>query len=350
MSPQDHPGRSGEDKPEGLSKYLKRMRTALRPRSSSKRQSVAPVEAAIASSSKAATPAATAPTAPPRQSTAAPEPADYSILQQVKARALFAKYGLTLEPGEWKSPTDLQLTRVTKPIRMRVRRTCHRCDTTFGPDKVCVNCQHPRCKRCPRFPPGRELPEGEPQPQPQPQHPPLPKNKLPELWARQRGVPGFTPHLRFTGNPAAPLAMASRSGGQDFVRKPIRQRVHRICHACGTAFAGGSKECATCKHPRCKRCPRTPIHEDRYPNGYPGDVDPPRLKPERTFKKSRRRVHYICHVCSTSYNEGAQSCGKCGQAKCAETIRIPPKKVKREPDPDILQRVETKIAALQIKE
>lgn len=41
MSPQDNPGRPEGEKPEGLSKYLKRMKTALRPRSGSKRQSVA---------------------------------------------------------------------------------------------------------------------------------------------------------------------------------------------------------------------------------------------------------------------------------------------------------------------
>lgn len=41
MSPQDNPGRPEGDKPEGLSKYLKRMKTVLRPRSGSKRQSVA---------------------------------------------------------------------------------------------------------------------------------------------------------------------------------------------------------------------------------------------------------------------------------------------------------------------
>jgi len=39
MAPQD-PGRP-DDKPEGLSKYIKRMKTVLRPRSGSKRQSIA---------------------------------------------------------------------------------------------------------------------------------------------------------------------------------------------------------------------------------------------------------------------------------------------------------------------
>lgn len=241
---------------------------------------------------------------------------DYSALQQEKARALFTKYGLTLEPGEWKSPADLQLTRVTKPIRMRVRRTCHRCETTFGPDKVCVNCQHPRCKKCPRTPAARERDPNE--------APPIPKTKIPEIRARARGETNLSPLLRYTGNPAAPLVMTSRTGGQDLVRKPVRQRVRRDCHACGTVFASGSKECATCRHVRCKKCPREPVKLEKYPDGYPGDADPPvRVKPDRTYKKPRRRVHYLCHVCETEYNEGVHTCSKCGQAKCAETIRIP---------------------------
>jgi hypothetical protein len=52
MSPQDTAGRPSEDKPEGFSKYIKRMKTVLRARSSSKRQSVvATPEPAEASSS-----------------------------------------------------------------------------------------------------------------------------------------------------------------------------------------------------------------------------------------------------------------------------------------------------------
>lgn len=300
--------------------------------------------------------------APVRHSTAVPEPAmrtDYSAVQQEKARALFAKYGLTLEPGEWKSPTDLQLTRVTKPIRMRVHRTCHRCQTTFGPDKVCVNCQHLRCKKCPRFPPAHEKDD---------EHPRIPKPKIPEIRARQLGALPISQHLRLTGNPLSPLAMTSRSGGPDLVRKTVRQRVRRICHSCDTMFSPGSKQCEVCRHVRCKRCPREPPKLDKYPDGYPGDVEPPiLLKPDRTFKKPRRRVHYICHVCTSGYNDGANTCGKCGQAKCAETIRIPyvptildslltpdmlipsrPKKIKREPDPDVVRSLEEKLVALQV--
>ena len=45
--------RPGEEKPEGFSKYLKRMKTVLRPRSTSKRHSHAAPETAAAAPSEA---------------------------------------------------------------------------------------------------------------------------------------------------------------------------------------------------------------------------------------------------------------------------------------------------------
>ncbi|KAJ5893622.1 hypothetical protein N7495_005313 [Penicillium taxi] len=330
MSPQDNSPEG--NKPEGLSKYLKRMKTVLRTRSSSKRQSATPLE-----TTKTTTPTpATNPTAEPAKLTS-----DYSAAQRDKASVLFAKYGLTLEPGEWKSPTDLPLARVTKPVRMRVRRTCHRCDTTFGPNKICINCQHPRCKKCPRFPTERTKDPAEPK---------VPKAKISELLARGNG--GHTSHLRLSkDDPAAPLKLSSRTGGPDFIRKEVRHRTRRSCHACGVGFASGEKQCFSCNHVRCKKCPREPAKLEKYPDGYPGDFDPPKpVKADRVYKKARCRVHYICHVCSSHFNDDAKSCGKCGQAKCAETIRIPPKKIKREPDPEVLRQVEEKLAALVIGE
>ncbi|KAJ9644612.1 hypothetical protein H2199_003575 [Coniosporium tulheliwenetii] len=77
-----------------------------------------------------------------------------SALQQERARALFAKYGLTLEDHEWitTGSSAVNSERVEKPIRMRVRRQCHRCQANFGHDKVCVKCEHKRCKKCPSYP------------------------------------------------------------------------------------------------------------------------------------------------------------------------------------------------------
>lgn len=42
---------------------------------------------------------------------------------------------------------------VRKPLRQRVRRTCHSCSTVFTErDRICTNCQHACCTDCPRFP------------------------------------------------------------------------------------------------------------------------------------------------------------------------------------------------------
>lgn len=341
MAPQNTTAGSGEDKPEGLSKYLRRMKTVLRPRSGNKRQSVATLPDAAGPSTTATPPAPTAVSRP--ADTERPMPTDSSVIQQERTRALLAKYGLSLEPDEWKSPTDLQQpTRVNKPIRMRVRRTCHRCQTTFGPDKVCTNCQHPRCKQCPRSPSPQEKDA---------EHLHIPKLKVLEIRSRHPTASiGLHTHLKLTVDPHAPLTLPSRTGGQDLVHKSVLQRVRRTCHCCNEAFTPGSKECQSCKHLRCKLCPREPPKPDKYPNGYPGDVEPPRLIPNRTYKKPRARVHYICHVCETSYNPGANTCSKCGVGKCAETTRIPPRKTIPDPDPDVLRRVEEKIGLLKIND
>lgn len=42
--------------------------------------------------------------------------------------------------------------RVLKEIRMRVHRNCHKCDTPYGSEKICVKCGHKKCKACPRYP------------------------------------------------------------------------------------------------------------------------------------------------------------------------------------------------------
>ncbi|KAJ5492393.1 Zinc finger FYVE/PHD-type [Penicillium expansum] len=344
MAQDDHP----EERPEGFSKYLKRMKTVLRPRSMSKRQSITP---AVVAPAETTAPKATSPPATVSAPVSAPAPAqelsptgpvmitNYSTTQQEKARTLFAKYGLTVNTLDWKTPPDLQLTRVTKPIRMRVHRTCHRCETTFGAEKVCINCQHTRCTKCPRYPAARNK-DGEASTR---------KLKLPETYVHQPHLFPRTSHLKLSTAKEISLKMPSPTGGQDFVRRPVRQRVHRQCHLCASPFALGSKECPSCSHVRCKICPRDPAKLDKYPDGYPGDAHPPKPIPERTFKKPRRRVHYECHVCETGFQVNSNTCLKCGQVKCAETKRIPPKKVKPEISPEVLKSMEEKLAAMVLE-
>ncbi|KAL4889449.1 hypothetical protein BDV59DRAFT_186549 [Aspergillus ambiguus] len=335
MSSQQDPSQPGDDN--GLSKYIKRMRTVLKRTSTSKSASSSTAqETPTESASKPTTtpkpaPTASAPVKKPVRKLP-PEPTvltHWSAIQEERARALFAKYGMTLEPGEWKSSPDMTVKRVTKPIRMRVRRTCHRCQTTFGPDRVCVNCQHVRCKKCPRHPPAKSQTQTE--------------TALHALLAQGKTAPAVPPKVR---EPA--LTIPSRTGGQDLFRKPVRQRIRRTCHRCHTTFAAGATECASCHHIRCKICPRDPPKLHKYPDGYPGDVDPPAELPARTFKKPRQRVRYTCHQCSTLYKAGVKTCATCGQERGPETIRDPPKKRKPEADPEVVKRVEERLAGLTL--
>lgn len=79
--------------------------------------------------------------APPRMSTAE------------RAQELFKKHGLDISSVDWPLSKVPQGERVQKEIRMRVHRTCHRCGTTYtGADKVCCECSHRRCTKCPRNP------------------------------------------------------------------------------------------------------------------------------------------------------------------------------------------------------
>ena len=156
-----------------------------------------------------------------------------SAIQEEKAKLLFAKYGLTLEPGEWTTPTMNGAPRVEKSVRMRIHRTCHRCQTSFGSDRICSNCQHTRCKKCPRSP-----------------KPKVPKGK--GFYAGGILIDGDKQKA------GEAITMPHRSTGKEMARKVPTQRVRRTCHECQTLFAGKTKDCPNCSHKRCPKCPRDP--------------------------------------------------------------------------------------------
>ena len=124
-----------------------------------------------------------------------------------RARELFKKYDFEIDESEWKAdearaakPTE----RVQKTIRMRVRYTCHTCNTTFGHDKVCLSCQHPKCTKCIRYPPRK------------------PKGKKKKT------------------APAAPIESTQNNS--------------YACHECQSGFEIGVEECPNCRHKICERC------------------------------------------------------------------------------------------------
>lgn len=169
-----------------------------------------------------------------------------NAIQEEKARAVFVKYGFKLEPGEWTSPTSGDAERVEKIVRIRIRRTCHRCNIPFGADKVCVSCQHTRCKKCPRYPPKR------------------PK----DFRGKRAKGPPIAVDENFKGTAASaigPLTILQRPTEKELFRREPVQRARRLCHLCDTPFDGRALACEKCNHQRCPECPRDPyVLESMY--------------------------------------------------------------------------------------
>ena len=168
--------------------------------------------------------------------------AQYLKQREEKARALFTKYGMTLAAEEWTSPSSGKTQWIEKKIVMRVHRQCHRCQTTFGREKICNQCQHTRCKSCPRWPI--------------------------KISAESAGPSGYEVDYSVLIDPLHALRGSNANirnltqqtkSGREAVRKHPTQRVRRTCHRCSTLFSGkAATVCSNCQHSRCPQCPRDP--------------------------------------------------------------------------------------------
>jgi hypothetical protein len=173
-----------------------------------------------------------------------PEPPLQAILrskaQSERLRKMTRQYNLSI-PDElltYCSPPK-ERVRVHRPARMRVHRSCHRCNTSFGEARVCTGCSHRVCTLC----------ESTPR-----------QNFSPHAWdpatadlATDMEVDDFQAIQQ-----QVILTRANRTSSQPLVRKELRQRVRRTCHACSRMFAAGTKTCAACQHVCCVECPRSP--------------------------------------------------------------------------------------------
>ncbi|ORY18385.1 hypothetical protein BCR34DRAFT_654416 [Clohesyomyces aquaticus] len=332
-----------EERRSGLGKYVKRMSSVFKREKPSKKSSVAsstpatpstptfatakeeptkeettaapavpaPSTATPASPAAPAAPAAPAvpTTAPAAETEAVPaQPVTRQVnraaLQHERAKALCAKYGLTLELTNWIAPpaAPVNVQRVEKPIRMRVHRSCHHCGTTYGSDKVCAKCDHKRCKKCPRYP------------------------KKPSAGDEAREVqPTDRPRKKKA------LTVTSKAGGE-LVYQPVKQRVRRTCHKCQTLFIPPtSTVCESCRHVRCTKCPREPAKLSKWPNGYPGDAEPDsetevEREPDmskRVWRKPRTRVRWECEECHRMFIDSSAQCQGCGHERCDKCVRKP---------------------------
>jgi hypothetical protein len=230
---------------------------------------------------------------------------DRHVMQQERARALFAKYGLTLETHDWiTAPAPMPMVqRVEKSIRMRVHRSCHHCGTIYGAEKVCLHCEHTRCKKCPRYPKRRPTAAEQE------------KEKATNEKSKKRRV----------------LTVTTRAG-DELAYQPPKQRVRRTCHKCENVFVPSTATiCEKCRHIRCTKCPREPAKLQKWPIGYPGDVEADSdsevekqlEKFRRTWRKPRSRVRWECEKCHASFIHGSPLCPGCGHERCDKCTRSP---------------------------
>jgi len=286
---------AGAKKEDGLDRLVKRMKTVFRRKKSKPDTTSTAAPAAGGSGTPAPAASAEKPTtatATEVPATAQKRPENRIATQRERAQALFAKYGLELRDDEWIVSTVSPMERVEKPIRMRVRRQCHKCQTTFGADKACSNCNHHKCKDCPRIPPKKNKNKG--------------KATIAAAAVDADKAKAKRKEQQYT------LTIPSKTGGQDLVRKPLKQRTRRFCHKCNTIFLRNATECSECQHVRCKRCPRDPAKSKKWPDGYPGDVDPE-------------------------------------SDETADPAPIPPKEQEKETSPGLMKSVQDKIANLGIQ-
>lgn len=165
-----------------------------------------------------------------------------------RAKRLGERYGLELDLNDFFSvdPNETVL-RVDKPIRMRVRCICHKCDTMFTTKNACAKCHHIRCDKCLRYPPKH-----------------IQDDIIASLQRMEAALETNKENAHvivadsFWGDRSIELKRPSKTGGQDLVHRKPRQRIRRTCHECRSFFASGCKKCEQCGHVRCTDCPRDP--------------------------------------------------------------------------------------------
>ncbi|KAJ4300214.1 hypothetical protein N0V88_002884 [Collariella sp. IMI 366227] len=321
------PAPKEEKEKKGFGKVLMRMKTVLKKATdSSRRHSTISAKGASSTTTPAKTEtkeSSAKAAAPPAKPTVEATKVPRAQIYKERAEKLGELYGLELKPSEWHS-TEGHALRVEKPIRMRVHRKCHLCNSSFGLNKECTNCKHQRCKQCPRIPAKRTEAEKEESR----------KKRAAIIKERAENAP-----IAVDWNPNPKeivLTRPAKKNGQDLVYRKTRQRIRRVCCQCEKLFIG-SKTCQGCQHVCCTDCTRDPCKKEKYPYGYPGDAPGAKTR------------HYKCGTCNHSFSIPATApvaCTKCSSAKCDREM---PRKVEPEPDPEVLKSIQARMEALSLK-
>jgi hypothetical protein len=162
-----------------------------------------------------------------------------SQAQMERLRKVTERYNLPM-PREYVTcyGPEKEQNRVHRPTRMRIHRSCHRCNTMFRGSKICARCEHRACVLCQATPRPRYI-----------SWDPVVDDPL-AVDLEADDYHGLQEQLV--------ISRANRTSSQHLVRKELRQRVRRTCHSCQTLFTSKNKICTNCQHVCCTECPRFP--------------------------------------------------------------------------------------------
>ena len=234
--------------------------------------------------------------------------------QDRRGAALFAKYGLDLPERPWPQSPERSRQRVERPVRMRVRWTCHQCQTGMGADRRCPKCRHRHCQQCSRYPPRKEHPDRS--------HPaakdPAPKHDPDSVAGNRHAEPAQPQALPNSRHRRSWwTSMPYKPGRSALIRRPIRQRIHRTCHVCAMALVTDKRECPSCQHRVCVRCPREPLQNYELSPLYSGHrVTSKGEQAEPIPQPTRMRTRYVCHQCGPNSGYKHDRCPDCAHDRC----------------------------------
>nr|OQO15360.1 hypothetical protein B0A51_18376 [Rachicladosporium sp. CCFEE 5018] len=241
-----------------------------------------------------------------------------------KARMLFAQYGVAYTPvRRTTEEPPRKVRRVEKPIRIRLRWSCHECSTPLGLQGLCGGCGHRKCGKCVKEPPKkvRDVIEGAKENVKEDVEMGNVKEIARELHAGTTrdsipAAPRTDPTRQVFGGLPEPLAVLEANDPNSNSMLPLLSA-------------------------------NTPmLMYTLKPNGRGGTNIVHRIRNapfiDRVYKKPRQRIRWTCERCQTPFREH-EVCQSCDHARCDNCIRDPSQKVTSEADPSVVRRLQARL-------
>jgi hypothetical protein len=279
-----------------------------------------------------------------------PMPSSRSGFSQEKARALFEKYGLTYESLPTSTLKENN-RRVERPIRIRIHWVCHECNTQFGANRTCVNCEHRRCSECIRTPEKRvreilgsanvveeERPSGQGPAglatalvieAPESAGSALAIEPTQPVRLEPRSAEEIAEDDPLPAHPLLYVLQQRPSAGVELMFPNIARPAERTCHECQAHIESANRsECQQCRHQICSACPQDLGRRIQWSQagmgGFTDSREEAKMVPtvQRVYRKPRQRIRWNCHECNTMFVDRTR-CRACGHERCKMCPRTP---------------------------